>query len=212
MLMAGLNLSWQRRRWSSPARVDALFVLLLTQLNLGKGYFSYDGFTDGPSFYGDACRGPAYTGGGYVTSDGFYDWWTYGARAAKRPIDVLEGDVPTVAFRRLAPAWKGKMFRIPSWMDNSAMEFSLEKGGSKAPRLNDVIKELFWLQVFYGFITVWTWLSSEANETADHFSRGRIAEAMHSAYYTGLWHPGVVPKPHADVGSCLLYTSPSPRD
>ena len=200
MLMAGLNLSWQRRRWSSDARVDALFVLLLTQLNLGKGYFSYDGFTDGPSFYGDACRGPAYTGGGYVTSDGFYDWWTYGARAAKRPIDVLEGDVPTVAFRRLAPAWKGKMFRIPSWMDNSAMEFSLEKGGSKAPRLNDVIKELFWLQVFYGFITVWTWLSSEANETADHFSRGRIAEAMHSAYYTGLWHPGVVPKPHADVG------------
>ena len=83
MLMAGLKLSWQRRRWSSDARGDALFVLLLTQLNLGKGYFSYDGFTDGPSFYGDACRGPDYTGGGYVTSDGFYDWWQYGARAAE---------------------------------------------------------------------------------------------------------------------------------
>ena len=41
---------------------------------------------------------------------------------------VLEGDVPTVAFRRLAPGWKGLMLKIPCWMDNSAMESSLEKG------------------------------------------------------------------------------------
>ena len=87
---------------------------------MGKGYFSYDGFAAGPTFWGDACRSREYTGGGYVTSDGFCDWWTYGQRAAKRPIDVLEGDVPTVGFRCLAGSWRG--FKILCWMDNKAME------------------------------------------------------------------------------------------
>ena len=38
---------------------------------------------------------------------GAYDWFKYGSRAARRPIDFLEGDTVVACVERLAHKWRG---------------------------------------------------------------------------------------------------------
>ena len=77
-LMFGLSVAWQKRRTTRAERQDyRLFYDILT-LNLGRGYFTTDRFKEGPSVYSDASRSKKYTGGGWCSSAGPYDWWRYG--------------------------------------------------------------------------------------------------------------------------------------
>ena len=51
------------------------FIHDMLKFNVGSGYYSYEGFEEGPTLLSDASKSRAYTGGGYVESTGFYDFW-----------------------------------------------------------------------------------------------------------------------------------------
>ena len=95
--VAGLTLPWHKRRIPKEAKLDAQFLAGMLRLNLGCGYFSYDQFGTAPMVLSDASRSAAYSGGGYVNADGYYQYWRNGTRAARQPIDYLEGDTWRVA-------------------------------------------------------------------------------------------------------------------
>ena len=50
----------------------------------------------------DASKQSRYTGGGWVSACGAYDYFKYGSRAARQPIDFLEGDTVVACVERLA--------------------------------------------------------------------------------------------------------------
>ena len=94
--------------------------------------------------------------------------------------------------------WRGK--RVPIGVDNKAFECSGEKGRSKAPRLNILIRELFYLQLRFECVLDFFWLSSSDNLLADHLSRDRESSFLHDAYATGFWDSAVSPRRHASSG------------
>ena len=148
-------------------------IIGLLQLNMGKGYYSYDNFVPGITVATDASRGK-FSGGGFVCSDGRYDSWTYGTRAARRLIDFFEGDTVVEAIRRCCAGWRGRSVKF--LVDNSSFEKSGEKGRSRAERLNDLLKEILMLQIVFGFVIVFEWISTTRNRLADHVSRDREAD------------------------------------
>ena len=170
-MMARLSLPWHARRTSKAERDDYLFVHDVLQYNVGCGYYSYEGFEDGPTVLSDASKSRAYTGGGYVESTGFYDFYSYGTSAARKPIDYLEGDTVLEACRARGHLWRGKL--VFFGIDNRSFQRSAAKGRSKAHRLNTLLKELFVLQIQHGFVLCTFWISSEDNFLADHLSRDR---------------------------------------
>ena len=197
-LMAGLKYPWQRRRLPKGTRMDMQFILSLLGMNHGRGYYRVDDLPEGPHVQSDACTSRAMAGGGYITSDGHYGWWKYGARAAKRPIDFLEGDTVTETVRRRAHGWRGK--RVPFGCDNMSFERSAAKGRSRADRLNVLLREIFALMLHYGCVLQFYWLSSEDNLLADHLSRGREQEALEAAVELGFWSAEVTQQPDPDLG------------
>ena len=170
-LMCGLVLSWQKRRTTKAERGDYRLVHDLLQLNLGKGYYSYDLFRRIGGMLSDASKSRRYTGGGWATSDGEADYFKYGSSASRHPIDELEGDTVLKGLIHNAPKWRRCI--VPSGIDNSAFEQSAEKGRSKAARLNDILRGCFTIQIKYEFILEPYWLSSEDNYLTDDLSRGR---------------------------------------
>ena len=60
----------------------------------------------------DASKQARYSGGGWVSACGAYDWFKYGSRAARRPIDFLEGDTVVACVERLAHKWRGCVVRF----------------------------------------------------------------------------------------------------
>jgi hypothetical protein len=172
--MARLSLPWHTARTSKAERDDYRFVHDMLTYNVGRGYYSYDGFKSGPDVpevLSDASKSKMYTGGGYVDSHGNYDFFRYGTSAARKPIDFLEGDVVVEVCRARGHSWKGCM--IFFGIDNQAFQKSAVKGRSKAHRLNSLLKELFVLQIQYGFVLHTYWIASEDNFLADHLSRDR---------------------------------------
>ncbi len=168
-MMAKLIHGGQRRRTSRAERQDYLLVHDLLCFCQGRGYYSYDGFAQGPSGLGDASKSRKFTGGGYVVSDGFYDFFEYGSAASRNVIDALEGDVVRRAVAERSSGWQGK---IISWgIDNSAYQLSMAKGRSKATRLNDICRDIFYLQLKAGCVVSTYWLASEDNLLPDHLSR-----------------------------------------
>ena len=141
----------------------------LLQLNLGQGYYAFTNFLWGPEVATDASRSSSYTGGGFITRDGVYDFWQYGSRASRKLIDFLEGDTVVETVQRMARRWRGYMVKF--YIDNMVFEKSGEKGRSKVERLNVLLKELFMAQILYGFIIVWEWIDTHSNRLADHLSR-----------------------------------------
>ena len=198
-LMAGLKLPWHRRKVTAESRADMRWVRYLLQLNAGMGHYSLALFAMAPAVVSDASRQSSYTGGGYVSQCGMYNFWRYGSRAARQLIDYLEGDTVTVTCREMAHSWWRKI--VPFGIDNMVFERSAARGRSKVPRLNVLVRELFCVQVQYQFVLQPFWLSSEANEDADHLSRGREAEFLKSVYANGFWSPSVVPIRHGTAGS-----------
>ena len=170
-LMCGLVLSWQKRRTTKAERGDYRLVHDLLALNLGKGYYSYDLFRRVGGILSDASKSRTYTGGGWVVSDGEADYFKYGSSASRHMIDELEGD--TVLRGLVHNGHKWKKCIVPAGIDNMAFEKSAEKGKSKAPRLNNILRGCFTIQIKEEFIIEPYWLSSEDNYLADDLSRGR---------------------------------------
>ena len=192
-LTVGLKLPWHRRRVTKTARRDMWTVWELLQLNLGQGYYAFTTFLWGPEVATDASRSSSYTGGGFITRDGVYDFWRYGSRASRKLIDFLEGDTVVETVQRMASRWRGYMVKF--YIDNMVFEKSGEKGRSKVERLNVLLKELFMAQILYGFVIVWEWIDTHFNRLADHLSRGREDDFLRDAYGDGWWNlpVGVVP-------------------
>ena len=101
-LMSGLRLPWHRRRTTRRLRADFMLVHALLSANLGRGYYSYAHFRPAPPVWTDASKQARYTGGGWVSACGAYDYFKYGSRAARQPIDFLEGDTVVACVERLA--------------------------------------------------------------------------------------------------------------
>ena len=68
-----------------------------------------------------------------------------------------------------AHRWSGLF--IPGGIDNTAFELSAESGRSRVPRLNDLLRGSFVLQLQYNFILGPYWLPSKENYLADALSR-----------------------------------------
>ena len=146
----------------------------------------------------DASKQARYSGGGWVSACGAYDWFKYGSRAARRPIDFLAGDTVVACVERLAHKWRGCVVQF--FIDNSSFQKSGAKGRSKAHRLNDLLRELLALMIKFGFVITWTWIATEENVDADHLSRGRVDEFLRTVYERGVWTSTTVPEPMPDIG------------
>ena len=82
-MMRGLSEPWQRRHTNRQERQSYDDTARFLELNLGRGYYSYELFMTAPEG-SDACRGGRsdgyYAGGGYVSANGIYDFFQYGQR------------------------------------------------------------------------------------------------------------------------------------
>lgn len=201
-LMAGLKLPWHARRLKRGVREDFRCLRGLLDLNLGKGFYTYEHFQRAPTCYSDASKSQEYTGGGWFSQCGVYSFFEYGSRAARRPIDFLEGDTVVHCVQAMGAQWKGKV--VPFGVDNSAFQLSFKKARSKASRLTELIRELFVLQIEGEFILELFWLSTLDNRLADHLSRNRelefLEETKHASPGVDLWVPGVKPVRHSSAG------------
>ena len=183
ILMSGLIFPWQKRRTTAAERADYRFVHDMLKLNVGKGYYRYDGFEEAPTVHTDASKSKGFCGGGWVSACGMYDYFCYGTSCSRKPIDELEGDVPVRALERLAP----KLFtrQVPMGIDNQSFMGSARKGRSKVTRLNVIVKRLFYLQIRYSFIVLPFYIPTDENYLADHLSRGRLSEFLRAVPSSG---------------------------
>lgn len=184
-LMAGLALPWHTRRLTKSVRGDLRWLHKLLGLNLGKGFYTYEHFPRAPEVRSDASKSGTYSGGGWVSACGRYSFFQYGTRAARQPIDYLEGDTVVACAQEMGAQWRRRV--VPFGIDNTAFQLSLAKNRSKVPRLNNLIREVFVEQVRSEFILDTFWLSSADNELADHLSRDREDAFLHAAFRSQFW-------------------------
>ena len=119
MQRAILTLPWHQRRVSRATRRDFAGLKELLELNLGKGYYTFDHFTRALAVYTDASKSSRYAGGGYFSMCGRFRWWIYGTAASKRLIDELEGDSFLVALEDLGSLWRKQV--VPVHIDNLSL-------------------------------------------------------------------------------------------
>ena len=208
-LMAGLKLSWHRRRTNRKVRQDFRFMHDVLGLNMGSGFFSFDRFERGPETRSDACKGK-YCGGGFVSEDGVYDWHVYCKRATRQPIDFLEGDTVVHAVERRGSSWYRKW--VPFGVDNDSFQKSARKGWSRAERLTLLLKRLFVLQLRFQCILKFFWLGTKENFLADDLSRGRIEQFLRLVYVSGFWKQGVEAQPLSGGGRTRRLDESPPID
>ena len=91
----------------------------------------------------------------------------------RAPIDFFEGQAVLRAANAIGHRWRG--CRVPIYIDNSAFQLSFAKGRSKAPRLNQLLRELFFLSVRLDCVFYPIWISTHDNVAADALSRGDFA-------------------------------------
>ena len=168
-LLRGLTLPWHQRRVSRATRRDFAGLKELLELNLGKGYYTFDHFTRALAVYTDASKSSRYAGGGYFSMCGRFRWWIYGTAASKRLIDELEGDSFLVALEDLGSMWRKQV--VPVHIDNSAFQRSAVKGWSRAERLGYLLKRVFSLSILHECIFEFHWIASADNIYADALSR-----------------------------------------
>ena len=171
-MMCRLTLPWHSRRTSREERQDYLLMHDLLKLNMGRGHYSFDLFKRIGPAASDACKSRDLTASGWHESGGSFDYFKYGAAASRRLIDELEGD--TVLRCCLSNAAKWNMCIVPFGIDNKSFQGGSVAGRSRAPRLNDILRGLFTLQIKENFILDSFWLSSEDNILSDDLSRFRI--------------------------------------
>ena len=169
-LTRGLTLPWHRRRVTASVKRDLDMLITVLESNHGRGYFCYDHFERAPPIYTDAAKERRHTGGGYFSECGLYNSWKFGSRAARQPIDYLEGAAVLTAIQELGPTLRQKV--VPIYIDNTAFQRSFLKGHSKADRLNVILRQLFVLAVQHECIFEPHWISTYDNVAADALSRG----------------------------------------
>ena len=138
-LISGLRLPWHRRRVGRQVRTDMKWAEWLLRLNLGQGHYAYSLFSTAAVVESDASKSSNYTGGGYVSACGMYNFWKYGSRAARKLIDFLEGDTVVVACTEMKAMWHRKL--VPFGIDNMTFQRSAAKGRSSVERLNVLTRE-----------------------------------------------------------------------
>jgi len=185
MLMARLKLPHQRRRTTKEVRDNFKYTAAMLKASLGRGFYSFANFLRAPSVWTDASKSREYTGGGFVSACGRYDFWKYGSRASRKLIDALEGDTVVVACMRMAHLWTGRIVTI--FCDNKSFQQSGAKGRSRVARLNDLVKQIFALMLHFRFVIDWQWISTHDNKDADHLSRDREEDFLRSVRETGCW-------------------------
>ena len=198
-LMAGLKLAWAKRRTTKRVRDAFTTVAHLLERNLGQGYYSLENFELAPEVRSDACKSSKYTGGGYVSKCGRYNYWPYGDSASRKLIDFLEGDVVSVCVSQMGHLWRKKI--VPFAVDNTAFQKSAAKGRSHAPRLDDLCRELFALQIDLQCILNFWWIDTVSNGLADDLSRDRVGNFLYDVYMGGFWEFGTMPLPHPAAGA-----------
>ena len=72
---------------------------------------------------------------------------------------------------------------MPFGVDNKAFQQSATKGRSKVDRLNNLVRELFYLMVKHGFIFAFYWLLFADNVLADLLSQPDGEEEFLKAAY-----------------------------
>ncbi len=80
----------------------------------------------------DASRSKKYSGGGWCSSWGPFDYWTYGTAASKKPIDFLEGDTMICSVETQGPTCAHKLVQYK--MDNQSFLRSAGSQGVVARR------------------------------------------------------------------------------
>ena len=188
-LMQGVNQPWQRRRTTAAVRRDWADIAELLQLNMGRGYYSYANLRRAPLVLSDASKSKAYTGGGFVSQCGRYGYWRYGTSAARKPIDYLEGDTVVHTAELIGDSWRGCL--VPFGVDNQAFQLSAVKGWSHAPRLQELLRRLFALQIQGDYVLEFFWLATDKNVLADHLSRDREHDFLAAAAALGFLADGV---------------------
>ena len=168
-LMRGLARPQSRRRVSKLAKRDLKCASNLLDLNCGRGFFSYDHFRRAPRVATDASKSSRYVGGGYFSMCGRFSWWRYGASASRHPIDALEGDAVVKAAGDLGHLWSERI--VPFSIDNQSFQISAAKGWSRAQRLSELIRSLFFTSVACQCIFEFHWISTHDNVFADALSR-----------------------------------------
>ena len=211
VMMKNLVLPWQSKRTTRSEREDYLFTEGLLRLNLGRGYYSYDGFPQAPLGFTDASKQRDCTAGGWCHGWGFYDFYRYGTSAARHSIDMLEGDTLLRFCASLGPLLRGML--QPVGIDNSVIQFSVAKGRSGVTRLNDgVFKHLMVEQLRHGFVLASFWVSSADNFLADHLSRLREDAFLSVVHSSGFLHPYVPLRRARNAGRTVTLDRPSPND
>ena len=203
--MRGLKLPWQKRRVPRSLADDMRWGAAMLRANLGRGWFSYDQFSFSPEVYTDASKSSSYTGGGYVEVTGQYSYFRYGSSAKRRPIDELEGDVVRLAAEHLGgPRWSGTIVKFH--IDNQAFQRSGVKGWSAVDRLNNILKDVFRIAVYFRCIFLFQWIATADNFLADALSRADAPASF--LYHPRLWatlRADARLTPHASAGSVRLW-------
>ena len=184
-MMMGLSLPWHRRRTTRLERLNYRAMAQMLESNGGKGYFDRSHLPWAPPICSDAMKSRERAGGGFVSACGAVHWQPYGRGASRDPIDAMEGDWVEVALDRLGPTWRGK--RVPFGVDNQAFQRSQVKGRSRADRLMDIIRRIFFKQIEFGCVLELYWLSSADNLLADLVSRDQVEEFWHHVTVSGFW-------------------------
>ena len=107
------------------------------------------------------------------------------------------------------PVWAGCLV---GWrIDNSAFQLSVAKSRSRAERLNDIIRDIMYLQLKYGFVLDTSWIASEDNILPDDLSRdadsGHGEEAFLAAHGTlaEFLAPGATLQRHPQAGRVVTF-------
>ena len=172
-LMSGLKYPWHRRRVTAAVRSDLRILRSALADNKGRGYFCFDHFERAPAVYTDASKDSRFSGGGFFSECGAYDFWQFGSSVSRQPIDFLEGAAVVRAAEALGPLWRKKI--VPIFIDNSSFQGAFRKGRSKAPRLNTLLAQLFSISVEYDCVFEPHWISTHDNIAADALSRNDLS-------------------------------------
>ena len=92
-------------------------------------------------------------------------------------------------------------------IDNSAFQLSFAKHRSRAERLNDIIRDIIYLQLQFGFILNTSWIATEDNILPDDLSRSADSGHGEAAFLaaSGALLPGVTLQRHPQAGRVVTF-------
>ena len=94
---------------------------------------------------------------------------------------------------------------------NSAFQLSVAKSRSRADRLNDIIRDIMYLQLKYGFVLSTSWIASEDNILPDDLSRDPASGHGEAAFLAAqdtlaeFLAPGAVLQRHPQAGRVVTF-------